>query len=68
MLNTIAIMGRLTHTPELRTTTSGKEVCSLISPANAAILQMASARRISCPALHGARRHSSCPSISTRAA
>lgn len=24
MLNTIAIMGRLTHTPELRTTTSGK--------------------------------------------
>lgn len=28
MLNTIAIMGRLTHTPELRTTTSGKEVCS----------------------------------------
>lgn len=29
MLNTIAIMGRLTHTPELRTTTSGKEVCSL---------------------------------------
>ena len=28
MLNMIAIMGRLTHTPELRTTTSGKEVCS----------------------------------------
>ena len=28
MLNTIAIMGRLTHTPELRTTTSGKEICS----------------------------------------
>ena len=28
MLNTIAAMGRLTHTPELRTTTSGKEVCS----------------------------------------
>ena len=28
MLNTIAIMGRLTHTPELRITTSGKEVCS----------------------------------------
>ena len=25
MLNTIAAMGRLTHTPELRTTTSGKE-------------------------------------------
>jgi len=24
----IAAMGRLTHTPELRTTTSGKEVCS----------------------------------------
>lgn len=28
MLNMIAAMGRLTHTPELRTTTSGKEVCS----------------------------------------
>lgn len=28
MLNVVAIMGRLTHTPELRTTTSGKEVCS----------------------------------------
>mgnify|MGYP000641698157 CR=1 FL=1 len=26
--DTIAIMGRLTHTPELRITTSGKEVCS----------------------------------------
>lgn len=28
MLNMIAAMGRLTNTPELRTTTSGKEVCS----------------------------------------
>lgn len=28
MLNMIAAMGRMTHTPELRTTTSGKEVCS----------------------------------------
>lgn len=66
MLNMIAAIGRLTHTPELRTTTSGKEICSLMSPANAAILQMASARRFPCPALHGARRRSSSPSISTR--
>ena len=28
MLNMIAAIGRLTHTPELRTTTSGKEICS----------------------------------------
>ena len=28
MLNMIATIGRLTHTPELRTTTSGKEICS----------------------------------------
>ena len=28
MLNIIAAMGRLTHTPELRTTQNGKEVCS----------------------------------------
>lgn len=55
MLNMIAAIGRLTHTPELRTTTSGKEVCSFVSPANAAILQMASTRRISCPALHGGK-------------
>ena len=28
MLNVVALMGRLTHTPELKTTQNGKSVCS----------------------------------------
>lgn len=68
MLNTIAIMGRLTHTPELRTTTSGKEVCSFDIACERSYSANGQRETDLSPVWRGARRRSSSPSISTRAA
>ena len=69
MLNIVALMGRLTHTPELKTTQNGTSVCSFSIAVDRTYTRRArSARPISSISLPGGRRQSISASTSRRAA
>lgn len=69
MLNIVALMGRLTHTPELKTTQNGTSVCSFSMLLTVHTPRRArSERPISSISLPGGRRQSLSASTSRRAA
>nr|DAS58075.1 MAG TPA: hypothetical protein [Caudoviricetes sp.] len=68
MLNVVAIMGRLARDPELRQTTTGKNVASFrIACDRGRVTPTARARQTGWTLLHGTGRQSSSASISRKA-